>query len=390
MFPLAHRMELFTEHFFAGLNVRLAALRSQGCDIIRLDEGAPDLPPAPHIIEALASAASRPDAHSYQSHRGFPELRQAWAEMYHHSYGVIVDPEIEVLPLLGSKEGIVHLPLALIDPGDVVLVPNPGYITYTRGTWLAGGEPYFLPLLPERGYMPDLQAVPLEIVRRAKLLWLNYPNNPTAATASLDFFAEAVAFAHQHHILLCHDAAYAQVSFDDYRSPSPLEIPEAREVCVEFNTLSKSHNMAGWRVAALIGNPAVIKAMYTLKTNLDSGHFRPVMEAAVAAMMGDQTWLPVRNEVYRQRRDVVIQTLQYLGLQANIPCASLYVWFAVPPGQTSIDFAATMLERAHVRLTPGSVFGSGGEGYIRLSLTAPIDRVEEAMLRLQKNFVRIP
>jgi LL-diaminopimelate aminotransferase len=389
MFSLAHRMELFSEHFFAGLNVRLAALRSQGWDIIRLDEGSPDLPPAPHIIETLARAASHPDAHSYQPQRGFPELRQAWAEMYQRVYGVRVDPEREVLPLIGSKEGIVHLPLAFIDPGDVVLVPNPGYITYTRGARLAGGEPYFLPLLPEYGYLPDLNAVPHEILDRAKLLWLNYPNNPTTATASLNFFAEAVAFARHAHLIVCHDAAYAQVTFDGYRAPSLLEVPGAKDVCVEFNTLSKSHNMAGWRVAALMGNAETIKALYTLKTNFDSGHFRPVMDAAVAAMTGDQTWLQARNETYRQRRDVVIQTLHRLGLQADIPCASLYVWFSVPPGQTSVDFTARMLERAHVSLSPGSVFGSAGEGYIRLSLTAPNERIEEAMLRLEKNSVNI-
>jgi LL-diaminopimelate aminotransferase len=379
-------MELFAEHFFAGLNIRLAALQAQGCDIIRLDEGSPDLPPAPHIIEALARAARRPDTHSYQPHRGFTELRLAWAGMYQRLYGVTIDPESEVLPLLGSKEGIFHLPLAFVEPGSVVLVPNPGYITYTRGARLAGGEPYFLPLLPERGFLPDLQAVPPEIVQRAKLLWLNYPNNPTAATATLDFFAEAAAFARDHQLLLCHDAAYAQVTFDGYRAPSLLEVPGAKEVCVEFNTLSKSHNMAGWRVAALIGNAAVIKAMYTLKTNVDSGHFRPVMEAAVAAMTGDQTWLQTRNEIYRHRRDRVLQTLQRLGLRANTPRASLYVWFTIPSGQTSAVFAATCLEKAHVSLTPGSVFGSGGEGYIRLSITAPTERVEEAMLRLERAF----
>ncbi len=389
MLPLAHRMELFAEHFFAGLNVRLAAMQAQGYDIIRLDEGSPDLPPAPHIVETLARAARRPDVHSYQTHRGFVELRQAWAEMYQRVYGVTVDPEADVLPLLGSKEGIFHLPLAFIDPGDVVLVPDPGYITYTRGARLAGGELFLMPLLPERGYLPDLQAVPSEIVQRAKLLWLNYPNNPTAATASLDFFAEAIAFARQHHLLLCHDAAYAQVTFDGYRAPSPLEVEGAKEVCVEFNTLSKSHNMAGWRVAALIGNPLVIKAMYTLKTNVDSSHFRPVMEAAVAAMTGDQTWLQQRNDTYLQRRDMVLQALGRLGWQAGTPKASLYVWFAVPEcsehafGQTSAEFAATLLERAHVSLTPGSVFGSCGEGYMRLSLTAPTERVEEAIERIE-------
>ncbi len=386
MFPLAQRMDLFTEHFFAELTARLAAMQSQGHDVIRLDEGSPDLPPAPHIIEALAIAARRPDVHSYQPQRGFAALRQAWAEMYQRVYRVTVDPEREVLPLLGSKEGIFHLPLALINPGDVVLAPDPGYITYTRGASLAGGELYFLPLLPERGFLPDLKAVPPDIVHRAKLLWLNYPNNPTAAVASLDFFAEAVDFARRHRLLMCHDAAYAQVTYDGYRAPSPLEVPGAKEVCVEFNTLSKSHNMAGWRVAALIGNPAVIKAVYTLKTNVDSGHFRPVMEAAVAAMMGDQAWLQGRNEIYRQRRDIVLRTLDSLGWQAGVTKASLYVWFAIPAGQTSAEFTDRILDQARVSLTPGSVFGSHGEGYIRLSLTAPTERVREGMQRLEASF----
>jgi LL-diaminopimelate aminotransferase len=386
MIPFAQRMDLFTEHFFAGLNIRVATLQAQGCDVIRLDEGSPDLPPAPHIIEALSRTAEQPDTHGYQPHRGFAELRRAWAGMYQRLYGVALDPESEILPLLGSKEGIFHLPLAFVEQGSIVLVPNPGYITYTRGARLAGGELYYLPLLHERGFLPDLHAVPPEVVQRAKILWLNYPNNPTAATASLDFFTEAVAFACEHNLLLCHDAAYAQVTYHGYRAPSLLEVPGAKDVSVEFNTLSKSHNMAGWRVAALIGNAAVIKAMYTLKTNVDSGYFRPVMEAAVAAMTGDQTWLQARNDTYCQRRDVVLQTLQRLGLQAETPRASLYVWFSIPQGQTSTSFAAAMLERAHVSLTPGSVFGSEGEGYIRLSVTAPTERVEEAMRRLERAF----
>jgi len=377
-------MQYFQEHFFASLGARLAALRSEGADIIRLDEGAPDLPPAPHIIETLARAAGRPDAHSYQPQRGFPELRQAWAEMYRRAYGVTVDPELEVLPLLGSKEGIAHLPLAVVDPGQVVLAPDPGYVTYSRGAYLAGCELYYIPLRLEREYLPDLQAVPPGILQRTRLLWLNYPNNPTAATASLDFFSEAVAFARRNRLILCHDAAYTQVCFDVYRAPSLLEVPGAKEVCVEFNTLSKSHNMAGWRVAAAIGNPGLIKTLHSLKTNLDSGHFRPVLEAAAAAMTGDQAWLQERNEIYRQRRDVVIQALQQLEIETSVPKASLYVWFKVPPGHTGDDFAAALLEQAHVSLTPGSVFGPGGQGFIRLSLTAPIDKVEEAMLRLGK------
>jgi len=381
-------MEFFTEHFFDGLNTRLAAMKARGCDIIRLDEGSPDMPPASHIVDALEDAARRHDTHSYQSHRGIAELRRAWAEMYQRVYGVALEPDTEVLSLLGSKEGIFHLPLAFIDPGDVVIVPDPGYVTYSRGARLAGGEVYPLPLLPERGYLPDFRSMPLKIAQRAKLIWLNYPHNPTAGVASLEFFTEAVAFARQHHLLLCHDAAYTQVTFDGYRAPSLLEVPGAKEVCVEFNTLSKSHNMAGWRVAALLGNAAVIKALYTLKTNVDSSHFRPVMEAAVAAMTGDQTWLQPRNEIYRQRRDRVLQTLRRLGWRAEIPRASLYVWFTVPNEQNSAEFATAVLERTHVSLTPGSIFGPGGEGHIRLSITAPTERLEEAMLRLEKYFIK--
>jgi len=301
-------------------------------------------------------------------------------------HGVVVDPDHEVLPLLGSKDGIFHLPLPFVEPGSVVLVPDPGYITYTRGASLAGGEPYALPLRPERGYLPDLNAVPAEILHRARLLWLNYPNNPTSATATLDFFSESVSFARQHNLLLCHDAAYSQVNFDGFRSPSLLEVPGAKDVSVEFNTLSKSHNMAGWRVAAIIGKAEVIKALYTLMTNVESGYFRPVMDAAVAAMTGDQAWLQARNETYRQRRDIVMRTLQRLGLRADTPRASLYVWFAIPPGYTSAGFSAKALEKAQVSFTPGSVFGPGGEGYIRLSVTSPTERVEEAMQRLEKMF----
>ena len=318
--------------FFATLGERIAALQQRGYDVIRLDIGSPDLPPAPHILEALAQAARQADAHGYQPHNGTAGLRRAWAEMYARLYQVQLDPQREVLPLLGSKEGIFHLPLAVIDPGDVVLVPNPGYVTYTQGARFAGGEPYDLPLLPERDFLPDLDSIPENILKRARLLWLNYPSNPTAATAPLEFFAEAVAFARQHDLLVCHDAAYSQVSFDGFQPPSLLQAPGAKEVAVEFNTLSKSHNMAGWRVGAAVGQPEVLRALYNLKTNADSGHFLPVLAAATAAMTGDQTWLQERNLVYQERRDRVMQALRELSWQAATPRASLYVWFHVPQG----------------------------------------------------------
>jgi LL-diaminopimelate aminotransferase len=378
----AQRMKNIPANYFAALGDRIAALEAAGCDVIRLDTGSPDLPPAPAIVAALVRSAASPHAHGYQPHKGTRGLRAAWAEMYRRVFRVDLDPESEVVPLLGSKEGIFNFMLAILDPGDVALIPDPGYITYTRSARFAGGEPYPLPLLPERGFLPDLAAVPAEIARRAKVLWLNYPNNPTAATAPLEFFSEAVAFAEQNDLLICHDAAYAQVMFDGQPAPSLLQAPGARAVTVEFNTLSKSHNMAGWRAGAAVGNAEALRALYTLKGNVDSGHFLPIHEAATTAMTGDQGWLRERNEVYRQRRDLVIAVLHALGLPAAIPQGSLYIWCPVPSGWASAEFAAAVLETAQVSLTPGAVFGQHGEGYVRISLTAAAERLEAAMERL--------
>jgi len=264
--------------------------------------------------------------------------------MYQTAYGVDLDAESEVLPLLGSKEGIFHLAMATINPGDIALVPDPGYISYTRGALFAGGQPVYFPLLPERDYLPDFDAIPSDVASKAKILWLNYPNNPTAAVATLEAFSQAVDFAHQYGLLLCHDAAYTQVTFDGFHAPSLLEVPGAKDVAVEFNTLSKSHNMAGWRVGAALGNPQVLRSLYILKTNQDSGHFLPVLEAATEAMCGDQTWLRERNEVYRQRRDVAVRGLRALGLDVKEPLASIYVWSPVPAGWDSGNFASAALE----------------------------------------------
>ncbi len=380
----ARRMDVLRPHFFASLGAKIAAMDAAGMDVIRLDEGAPDMPPAPPIIEALSRSAALPDRHSYQLHRGTSALRRAWADMYARVYGVMIDPEQNVLPLLGTKEGIFHLPQAYIDPGEGVLIPDPGYISYTRGTLFVGGVPHYYPLLPERAYLPDLQAIPDEAIRQAKLMWLNYPSNPTGATATREFFAEAVEFARRHKLLLCHDAAYTQVTFDGEPSPSILAAPGALDVAVEFNTLSKSHNMAGWRVGALVGHAEVVRKLFVLKTNADSSHFLPIMEAAVEAMQGDQRWLSARNEVYRQRRDIVVDGLRRIGVDVVPPKASLYVWAPVPKGWQSVTFVTTALEQAQVSLTPGDMFGVNGEGYIRIALTAPIRRVSEAMERLER------
>jgi LL-diaminopimelate aminotransferase len=375
-------MAHLSPHFFATLSARLQELQAEGRDIIRLDEGAPDLPPAGHIIEALNLCASRLDTHGYQPHRGPRALREAWAGMYRREYGVTLDPESEIIPLLGSKEGIFHLSLAYVEPGDIVIVPDPGYVTYTRGALVAGGEVYRMPLIRERGYLPDLEALPEDILRRAKLMWLNYPNNPTAGVANLEFFTEAVELASRYGFLLCHDAAYMQVAFDGERPPSLLQAPGAKDVAVEFNTLSKSHNMAGWRTGAILGNAQAVRTFFTLKTNADSSHFLPIFVASTAALNGDQSWLTERNEIYRQRRDVVVAGLHKMGLDVPTPRASLYVWSPVQAGWDSVTFVTAALEQAGVSLTPGTVFGPGGEGFVRISITAPLERIRQAMERL--------
>lgn len=380
----AKRIDSFTDHFFVELNTRILEMKAGGKDVIRLDIGSPDLPPAPHIIDSLARSAASYSHHGYQPHIGPNKLREAWAGLYRRLYHVDLNPDTEVIPLIGSKEGIFNLVMACINPGDMVLIPDPGYITYSRATLFAAGEPYYVALDAERDFLPDLYQIPSAVLQQAKMIWINYPNNPTAATANLEFFKELVAFAMQHDLLVCHDAAYSQVTYDGYQAPSILQAPGACEVAVEFNTLSKSHNMAGWRVGAALGHPQALQSLYTLKTNIDSGQFLPIMEAATTALTADQSWLIDRNETYRQRRDVVITTLHSLGLNARIPLGSLYVWSPIPGGRSSVDFASQLLEEAQVSLTPGTVFGPSGEGYVRISLTTPIERIAAAMQRLKE------
>jgi LL-diaminopimelate aminotransferase len=383
MITSTKRMAELAPQFFASLNERVSVLQASGCDVIRLDVGSPDMPPAAPIIEALASLAEDPGSHGYVSHNGPRSLRQSWADMYRRLYGISVDVDDEIVPLLGSKEGIFHLSLALLEPGDLVLIPDPSYPTYSIGAHFAGAESYFMPLLPEAGYLPDLQAIPASVLERARLLWLNYPGNPTAAVASPDFFSEALAFADRYGLLVCHDAAYAQVTYDGYQAPSILQIPGALDLAIEFNTLSKSHNMAGWRVGAALGNRAALRSLSILKTHADSSHFLPVLKAAEVAMSGDQAWLDERNAIYARRRDLVLDSLNRLGLAPATPLASLYVWCPVPGNFTAAEFAAAVLEGAQVSLTPGSVFGKQGEGFIRIALTASYERTAQAMQRLE-------
>jgi LL-diaminopimelate aminotransferase len=380
---LAKRVESLPPYIFAGLEKRVNALRAQGMDIIRLDMGSPDLPPPQEVVDALYHSAQDPTHHGYAGFSGIPALRNAMAAYYDRRFGVGLDPATEILPLIGSKEGIVNLHLAFIDPGDVTLVPDPGYSPYTMGTYLAGGSVVTFPLLPERGWLPDLEAIPADARQRAQVIWLNYPNNPTGATADLALFERAVAFARKHDILLCHDAPYCEVGFDGYQAPSLLQIPGAKEIAVEFNSLSKSHNLAGWRVGMVVGNARAVQALGQVKSNIDSGIFRSVQDAAVAALMGDQEWIEERNRVYQERRDIVLEGLRAKGLDPETPRAGLYVWTPIPQGYTSASFATHLMEKGGVSLTPGTGFGPQGEGYVRISLGTATPRVREAMERIR-------
>lgn len=381
---VAERIENLPPYIFAKLGNRIREMMAAGKDVIRLDIGSPDLPPPDALIETMYASARKPGNHGYAGYYGIPELREAIASYYQRRFGVTLDPGKEIVSLIGSKEGIANVALAFVDPGQVVLVPDPGYPTYTMGTLLAGGVPYRLPLLAEAGFLPDMEAIPEEVARAAKILWLNYPNNPTGATASLAFFEEAVAFARRHELLICHDNPYCDVTFDGYMPPSLLEVPGAKEISLEFNSLSKTYNMAGWRVGMAVGSAKAIEALARTKTNIDSGIFRPIQDAAVAALSGDQSWLAERNEIYRQRRDLMLATLGELGVEAAKPRASLYLWASTPQGMRSETLANRLLEEVGVSVVPGTVFGPQGEGWFRISMGMDTGRIEEAMGRLKQ------
>jgi LL-diaminopimelate aminotransferase len=367
----------------------VADARQRDLDVIRLDIGNPDMPPPNEIIERLCRSARQPGNHGYPGYRGIRAFREAIVEYYRRRFGVVLDPERQVVPLIGSKEGLVNLALAYLNPGDLALVPDPGYAPYARGTILAGAEVHPTPLRVERGFLPDLAAIPDEVADRAKLMWLNYPNNPTGATADLDFFVQAVDFARRHDLLLCHDAPYCDITYDGYIAPSLLEVEGAAEVAVEFNSLSKTFNMAGWRVGMAVGNAEVLAALARLKSNVDSGVFRPLQEAAAAALNLDPMWITSRNTAYEERMKIVAEALNAAGLAVTMPQATLYFWAEVPSAETSEAFALRLLNETGVAVAPGSFFGAEGEGYVRVSITAPSVRVRHAMEQLQTFDVRL-
>jgi LL-diaminopimelate aminotransferase len=378
---LARRVEDLPPYLFAELDRRVEEKRATGSDVISLGVGDPDLPTPRHVVEALQEAAEDPSTHRYPSYYGLPALRQAVAGWYARRFGVELDPDTEVQPLIGSKEGIAHLAWAFVDPGDEVLVPDPGYPVYEIGTRLAGGTPVPVPHTARAGFLPELSEVsPSE---RTKLLWLGFPSNPTAAVAERPLFEEAVSFAREHGLLLAHDIAYSEITFDGYVAPSVLEVPGARDVAVEFGSASKIFNMTGWRVGWAVGNADAIRALATVKTNIDSGIFNAVQRATVAGLTGPMDHLDELREAYRRRRDLLVEALNDLGWDLKPPLGSFYVWFPTRDGASSAEFAEVLLERAGVVVAPGAGYGREGEGYVRASLTVTDDRLEEAVARIR-------
>jgi LL-diaminopimelate aminotransferase len=381
--PHAARLDNLPPYVFAVLGERLRKMEVEGIDVIRLDIGNPDMPPAPHVMEALAQAAANPDNHGYSGYRGIPRFRQAVSRYYERRFHINLNPENQVLPLIGSKEGIVNLCLGYLDQGDVVLIPDIGYPSYMQGARLAGAEIYWLPIRPENGYLPDLAAIPSEVARRAKLLWVNYPNNPTGATADLGFYRRAVEYCADHDILLASDNPYVDVTFDGYVAPSALEASGALEHVIEFMSFSKSYNMAGWRLGAAVGSVKALQTLLRVKSNMDSGHFTAIYEAGIAALENTpQMWIDERNQIYQRRRDRFMEVLPELGLVAEKPAGSLYIW-AKPVHMDAKSYVEQALLEAHVSLAPGGAYGPGGDEYIRISVGVSDERFEESLDRLK-------
>ena len=380
----ASRIEKVPPYLFVGISRKIAEKRAQGIDVISFGIGDPDIPTPENVVEKLRETALDSPNHRYPETDGLPEFRQAVADWYQRRFGISVHPDKETLPLIGAKEGIGHAALCFIEPGDIALVPDPGYPVYSVGTWFAGGECHWMPLLEENGWMPDLDAIPDDVADKATVMWLNYPNNPTGAIADADYFAKIVEFAKAHDIAVMHDASYSEVAFDGYRPISFLETPGAIEVGVEFHSLSKSYNMTGWRLGMVVGNEDIISALMVIKSNLDSGVPNAIQYMGMEAMELSQDAIDERNAIYEHRRDRVVQTLRDIGLDAIPPKASLYVWTRIPEGFTSAEFTALLLDEADIVVTPGNGYGEYGEGYIRLSLTINDEDMEKGLARLSE------
>lgn len=380
----AERLRKLPPYLFKEIDRKKAEVKARGVDIIDLGVGDPDLPTPPHICEAMKRAVDDPANHRYPSYSGMGDFKVAVSDWYRERFGVTLDPEKEVVSLIGSKEGIAHFPLAFIDPGDVALVPTPAYPVYAIATLFAGGQPWFMPLLASNGFLPDLEAIPASVAEKAKILFLNYPNNPTAAVAERAFFEEALEFAERYGLLVCHDAAYTELAFEGYRPLSILQIPGARDLSIEFHSLSKTYNMTGWRIGFAVGNDRAVEGLGAIKSNIDSGVFQAVQMAGIAALRGDQTCIRETMAVYEQRRDLMVRGLREAGFEVASPKATFYLWVRVPGGYTSAGITTRLLEESGIVVTPGNGFGEPGEGYFRIALTQGLPRLEEAISRIQK------
>ncbi len=382
-FERADRLKRLPPYLFKEIDRKKAEVMSRGVDIIDLGVGDPDLPTPTHIIEALKMAADDPANHRYPSYSGMVDFRETVAQWYQERFGVDLDPKSEVVSLIGSKEGIAHFPLAGINPGDVALVPSPAYPVYHIATLFAGGESFFMPLLRENNFLPDLDSLPGEITARARIMFINYPNNPTSAVADLEFFNRVVEFAREHKVVICHDAAYTEMAFDGHRPPSFLQADGAKDVGLEFHSLSKTYNMTGWRIGFAVGNSEAIEGLGAIKSNIDSGVFQAVQIAGIEALRGDQACVRDMTEVYARRRDIMVKGLMDAGIEVGLPKATFYLWAKVPEGYTSNQFATRLLEEAGLVVTPGNGFGGAGEGYFRIALTQKRERLSEAIERLK-------
>lgn len=380
----AERLKQLPPYLFQEIDRLKAELISKGVDVINLGVGDPDLPTPRHIIEALQKAAEDPATHQYPSYSGMNDFRVSVANWYRRRFGVELDPIEEVVTMIGSKEGIAHFPLAFINPGDLALVPTPAYPVYHVGTLFAGGESYFMPLLDENEFHPEVAAIPPDIARRARMIFVNYPNNPTGATAERAFYERVLAFAREYEVIVCHDAAYSEMAFDGYRPMSFLELAGAKEVGIEFHSLSKTYNMTGWRLGFAVGNRQLLQGLGQVKSNIDSGAFNAIQMAGIAALEGDQACVKEMQQTYQERRDLLIAGLRGVGLKPTVPKATFYVWCPVPQGYTSSEFTSLLLKECGIVTTPGSGFGAPGEGYVRMALTVGKERIGEAVARIRK------
>jgi len=379
----SEKLRSLPPYLFASIDELKREKLNAGIDLIDLGVGDPDMPTPSNVIDALCEAARDPKNHRYPSYEGMIEFREAIVEWYKRRFGVSLDPEKEAMTLIGSKEGIAHIPFAFLDEGDVALVPDPAYTVYRVGCVLAGGRPVEMPLLEENGFKPDLEMIDEKTRKEAKIIFINYPNNPTAATAEKEFYKEVIDFAAENEIIVCNDNAYSEIYYDGQKPPSFLEVKNAKEVGAEFNSLSKIYNMTGWRIGFLVGNEDIIKGLGTVKTNIDSGAFNAIQIAGIEALRGDQTCVESNRRIYKERRDSLLEGIEYLGLKADKPRATFYVWARVPEEYDSMKFTKLLLDKAGIVVTPGVGFGRYGEGYVRFSLTEKVERIEEGVRRIE-------